>query len=77
MPDAFVPERLHDASPATKLVYLALDRHAPASMQELATTTTLSESTLSWAIDRLRERNEIKTHTVLGDARRNRYTLQE
>ena len=72
-----LPDRLGDASPATKLVYLALAEHEHASMDDLAEFTLLSESTISWALDRLREREELTTRSELRDARRNRYTLRE
>lgn len=59
-----IPEDLHDAPPAPRLVYLALE-HAddPVTTTQLVETTGLPERTVRDAINRLRDRDVARTYT--------------
>ncbi|MDT3434709.1 helix-turn-helix domain-containing protein [Haloarcula sp. 1CSR25-25] len=51
-----IPPELADLAPAAKLVYLAVDAHAPVSQGEIRTRTALAGQTVRDALDRLEAR---------------------
>lgn len=68
-----VPERLHDLAPGRKLVYLAIQRNAPAHTNDIVAQTGLSAVSVRNAVLDLEARGEITVLPTLGDARRRQY----
>lgn len=69
-------DTLADAAPSTKLVYVALERDAPATRADLVDATGLGARTVWRALDELRERGLVTAAPDRSDRRRLLYRLE-
>lgn len=69
-----LPDPLEEATPATRLVYLAVQEYGPIGTAAIATETSLSTVTVRSAIRTLRDRGLVALHPS-GNGRSRRYVV--
>jgi DNA-binding MarR family transcriptional regulator len=69
-------ERLRDLPPSAKLVAKVLEIESPRSQEEVAGDSLLPDRTVRYALDRLEEREIVRTRHDPRDARRRVYSLR-